>query len=204
MSRMAPRKKVPSPLEGVYIPPPKKKWRRFDLDPLKEESLDDFLGSLQFLRSHGYSTSFSPTSVLLEGAIDLCLELKRNYSPELQTKLQEFNPVIKFDYEKSDELGNPRSTRIRQFEKAYFDPDGEEFFTSLSSFFVLIKNRATIKDSFMKSFESASFFPPKHSEQRTQKSKQREKQLTYQGKNLFYFRRKRQREQSSKVRSPKR
>jgi hypothetical protein len=178
---------------------------KFVADPLDSEGLRTLIGSLQSLEKFAASSLSSPTSVLLEIGIDLALQLKGNYSPEFKAKLQEFNPVISFDEEHSDELGNPVSYSKRMFEDAYSDADGQEFFTCLANFLVLIRgnrffitktryrrDRQTVKDAFMASFGNASFFPPK--EVSSEKTKITEKTIRAENANSKrnYYRRKRQ------------
>jgi hypothetical protein len=114
-------------------------------------SLDEKLGSalraIQEAYSLGFSFSSSPIDLLLETGIDLSLILAEAYRVG-QTERQT-NPEVKFDYGKSDPLGNPLSRKVFKTRRVLEDQAAAKFFKQLARLLVLLKRREPFDKAFM-------------------------------------------------------
>lgn len=158
------------------------------LDCLQQESLSQLQEALRLVERFGFSLEqSSPTVVLLDAAIDLALLLKRSFTFE-ESKQERLNDLVKINEYKTDSLGNAKSIRIKQFRDAYADPLSDQFFTELAEFFVRIKNRQPIHQSFMDWIKS--FLPDLSPVSQPEQNKAHKKR-TKRHKNAAYYRRQR-------------
>lgn len=104
---------------------------------LNEDALDSLIETLKLAKQVGYTSSSSPIGFLLEAGTDICLQLSSLFKEG--TKEAKKNPEVKFNYEVSDSLGNPKSFKVQEDPKTYWDPQLSEKFKQLASFFVLVK-----------------------------------------------------------------
>jgi hypothetical protein len=111
------------------------------MNALDKDQLEQLLTAVKLAKSLGFESLSSPVVPLLEAGTDVCLLLSSAF--ERGAKVQErLNPKVKFDYSKSDALGNPKSFKVFPPNKDFWAPQLAEFFRKLASIFVMIKQKA--------------------------------------------------------------
>lgn len=107
------------------------------MNVLEEDNLKSLLETLKMAQKVGFSSSSSPIGWFLEVGTDICLRLSILFKRGVAEARK--NPEIKFNYRVSDSLGNPKSFKIFEDPKIYWDPKLSEIFKELASFFILVK-----------------------------------------------------------------
>jgi hypothetical protein len=107
-----------------------------------EDRMKDLLQVLEIANKMGYSSTSSPMEYLLEAGIDICLLIANEF--EIGKMPLRKTPELIFSQKSLDPLGNPKQIRIHKKDPVWLDPEVANFFRTLASFFVEIKNRRSL------------------------------------------------------------
>jgi hypothetical protein len=161
----------------------------------EESSIDSLIETLKLAKQVGFSSSSSPIGFLLEAGTDVCLQISSLL--EKGTRARRNNPEVKFNYKVSDPLGNPKSFKIYQDPKTFWDPALAKVFRELASFFVLVKR----DDKSALDFMSEVVVPSKTSSEESSEQNEKEQKIQLdiaKIANLAYHRRQRKKRSFSK------
>jgi hypothetical protein len=167
-----------------------------------DEKLHIALDAMQVALRQGYSFSSSPIDLLLELTTDLALLLSQAYREG--RKERQVNPEVRFNYGKSDALGNPLSYKVFKTKKVVKDPEIAKFFKQLARLLVCLKKiNKPFKEVYMTFLEkefSSRDTPPKLGGQAKKPSSKRVSSQSKQAREAYHRRRKFKSLTASKIR----